>query len=117
MYKIIKEVKDTVTLDSKEFHSVVKKITAVSEADDSISIRQNKKYLMIESSTSKADVVEAIEADGVLATSFQLSPKNLLDIASCLVGSVSIGDKDNSVIFKSKKGDISINAAIVKMEA
>ncbi len=116
MMKIFKSIDTTLTTSAKELNAVVKKISSVSEADDSITLRYHKKNLQLESATSKAEILEVIEAEGKLANSFKLSPKNLLDITSCLVGSVAIGDEGHSVVFKSKKDDISINAAIVKME-
>lgn len=116
MVKLIKSVESPLKFSAKDLHTVVKKINSISESDDSISIRQEKKYLMVTASTSKAEVIESIEVEGSLASAFKLSPKNLLDISSCLIGDVSLGDEGHTIIFKSKKGDIAINGAIVKME-
>lgn len=115
MVNLIGQAKPQITVPSKDFLNIVKRVVTISEQDDYLSLSANGKRLLMEAKTTKASISEAIATKGELS-SVALSPKNLQDIALCLTGDVSLTDSGAAIIFKSAKDDIVINGALVKME-
>lgn len=116
MQSLVSQAKTEIQVDAKELHGVVSRISSIAEQDDMIVLSTKGKKITVAAELTKAAIKEFLPSNGEIEGSIALPPKNFQDITTCMSGMLTLSDLGNSVIFKSRKAEVVIYGAVVKVE-
>lgn len=113
MAGLINKFDPKVEAEAKDFLSICKRVTAICEDDDTVTLHTKNKHLIVAASTEKAAVREALMATGSI-DKMTLSPKNLFDLANVMAGTVKFDATETALLMRCKRGDAVVYGAMVK---